>query len=321
MLRRATCIIALLPSLATAQAPQTFDFDVSHSSIGFSVRFMGLSTVRGAFADFNGTLVYDAAHPERSSVTTVIRSASINTNSAMRDRDLKSENFFDADKFPVIVFRSASARRERDGVILEGPLSMHGVTKTVRFPVRLLHPPTQDAWRNTRVGFVGALKISRNDFGIHGTKFWNSEYDPGRMAIGDTVDVELMIEASVDNTELWTAPLADSLVARAAEQGLQPTFDQFRAAAAANQQLATASELALWRAGRKLLQRGKTADAIAFFTFGAELNPKSLSTFIWLARAQLVAGDATAARASAEQARRIDETSPGASELLRRVTP
>jgi polyisoprenoid-binding protein YceI len=317
MFRRAAFAIALVPSFSVAQPPQTFDFDVSHSSVGFSVRFMGLSTVRGAFADFSGTLVYDAAKPERSSVTTVIRPASINTNSAMRDRDLKSENFFDAEKFPVIVFRSESARRDGDGVVLEGPLSMHGVTKTVRFPVRLLHSATKDAWRNTRIGFVGNLKINRKDFGILGTKFWNSEYDPGRMAIGDTVDVELLVEASIDNTELWTAPLADSLITRAAEQGLQPTFDQFRAAAAGNQQLASSSEMALWRAARKLLQRGKTADAIAFFKFGAEMNPKSLSTFIWLARAQLAAGDAAAARASAERAKAIDENSPGASELLR----
>src|SRR6185503_16704306 len=107
-------------SAQSASGPQTFDFDVSHSSVGFSVRFMGLSTVRGAFSEFAGTLVYDADRPERSTVSTVIRATSINTNSAMRDRDLKSENFFDVEKFPVITFRSESARRNGTGVVLEG---------------------------------------------------------------------------------------------------------------------------------------------------------------------------------------------------------
>jgi polyisoprenoid-binding protein YceI len=320
-------VTSLAASLASAQSvtagpkgtgPVVYDFDASHSNVGFAVRFMGVSTVHGAFADFAGTLVYDEANPERSTVTALIATSSINTNSSSRDRDLKSEAFFHVEKHPYITFRSETARRTADGFVLEGPLTIRGVTKSVKLPVRLLHPAVKDAWENTRIGFIGTLRINRQDFGVTGAKFWNSEFDPGRMSVADSVDIELMVSAQHANVEKWTAPRADSLIAAADQQGIKTALTQFRTAMATDKSLGgQAGEIMLNRAARKVMQRGKPGDAAQYLALATEINPKSADTFAWLSRAQLAAGDAGAARTSAETAVKLDPLNPAAAEAFR----
>ena len=201
--------------------PERYGIDRSHSYVGFTVPFMGLNKVRGSFGRFFGTILLDADHPERSSVRAVIRAMSIDTNDDLRDKHLRSPDFFDVERFPFITFESRRVTRTREGFLVEGTLTMHGVTRQVRLPMVQLHPPSYDVWRNVRVGFKAELSLEREDYGILGTAFWNNEFDPGRMAIGKTVTVELNIEATQPNVARWDIPAADSLAALIEVQGTQ----------------------------------------------------------------------------------------------------
>src|SRR6478672_9346979 len=160
---------------------QRFDIDWPHSAVEFTVRFMGLSNVRGAFSQFGGTIMYDTVDARRSTVSVVIQAKSINTNVESRDKDLRSENFFEVEKYPLITFHSERIDRTKSGFIARGPLSMHGITKPVAIAFKQTHKLMSDAWGNKRVGFLGHVSLNRKDYNILGTKFWNSEFDPGRM--------------------------------------------------------------------------------------------------------------------------------------------
>ena len=162
----------LLAQVATAQSAsfaslngktglpvQRFDIDWPHSAVEFSVRFMGLSTVRGAFATFGGTLMYNPNSIPGSSISVVIETKSINTNVASRDKDLRSENFFDAEKFPLITFHSEKTEKTKEGFVAHGPLTMHGVTRPVAIQFVQIHPVSADAWGNRRVGFFGHVSL------------------------------------------------------------------------------------------------------------------------------------------------------------------
>src|SRR5919199_1370797 len=133
------------PTLASLTRPTglpvvRLEVDWPHSAVEFTVRFMGLSTVHGAFASFTGTLMYDTVDVTRSTISVVIKTASINTNVAFRDQHLRSPDFFDAESYPFITFRSERVVRTPNGALVSGPLSMHGVTRTVQIAVRQLHP-------------------------------------------------------------------------------------------------------------------------------------------------------------------------------------
>jgi polyisoprenoid-binding protein YceI len=312
-------------SFASLNAPtglsvQRFDVDWPHSAVEFSVRFMGLSTVRGAFADFGGTLMYDPKSIEGSSVSIVIDTKSINTNVAFRDKDLKSENFFDAEKFPIITFHSEKIEKSKDGFVARGPLTMHGVTRPVAIQFVQIHPVSVDAWGNRRVGFVGHTSLSRKDYGILGTKFWNSEYDPGRMSISDNVDIDLTLEAEVNQVERWTLPKGDSLLAAATSKGMKAVLTEFRAAAAdSTSSLGKISDGVLSAATVKLMHRGQYADAIDAFKLATDLHPDAAWAHAGLGEAYLMTRKKQLAIESFRKALASDSTNTVAYEYLRYV--
>src|SRR5580692_11989347 len=132
-----TCLSILL-IIQSASAADTFAIDKAHSSIGFQVRHL-FSNVPGKFDDFTGTIQFDEANPEQSSVEVNIKTASIDTGVKMRDDDLRSPNFFDATKFPETTFKSTSVKRTGENTAdVTGNLTMHGVTKEVVLKVELL---------------------------------------------------------------------------------------------------------------------------------------------------------------------------------------
>ena len=317
---RTAAQVATFASLSGAGglSVQRLDIDRAHSAIEFSVRFMGLSRVRGAFAEFGGTVMYDPTDLTKSSVSVVIRAASINTNVTARDKDLQSANFFDAEKFPNITFHSTALERTADGFALRGPLTMHGVTREVSIPFKLLHPLSGDAWGNQRVGFVGVLTLNRKDYGILGTAFWNSEFDPGRMSISNEVEIELTISAEASNVDRWTAPKGDSLLAAVEQQGLGPVLAQFKAAAAdSSTDAGRFSDQILNSAGVKLMHRKRFADAVACYQLGVVLKPERASLHAALGEAYLMAGKRTEAIASFRRAMALNPDNTVASEYLR----
>jgi polyisoprenoid-binding protein YceI len=157
--------IALL--LAPLSVPaETYKIDSTHSQIAFSLRQF-VSTVRGDFHRFSGTIEVDREHPERSSVTARISVASIDTKIQKRDHHLLSAEFFDAAKFPEITFKSRSVKRtgESSGDII-GDFTMHGVTKPMTLHVKLATPPSSESLPERTRWIVTTDPINRKDFGL-----------------------------------------------------------------------------------------------------------------------------------------------------------
>jgi len=178
--------IAILSSIALAN--ETYKFDQSHSTIGFSVRqFLG--TTQGKFTKFDGKIEIDREHPENSSVTTRIVVRSIDTGIVKRDNHLRSPEFFSIEKYPDIMFKSRSVKQTgpQEGDIL-GDLTMHGVTKPITLHVKLLPLPSDS--KRTRWAVTTDL-LKRRDFNLMFAQAAES-----MSGISQTVTVNIEIEAT-----------------------------------------------------------------------------------------------------------------------------
>lgn len=167
----------------------TWNIDPVHSEVGFSVRHMMVSKVRGKFTKFSGQLV-TAGDVQSSSVTAEIELASIETGAEQRDAHLRSPDFFDTENHPVMTYRSTGIRADGDDYIVDGELSLKGVTRSV--PLRLeLNGFGPDAYGGTRAGFTASAEINRQDFGVN----WNAAMESGGVVVSDKVAIHLEIEA------------------------------------------------------------------------------------------------------------------------------
>jgi polyisoprenoid-binding protein YceI len=186
----AVLALAIVPSLASAAA---FKIDASHSSVGFSVRHLVISQVRGQFTNVAGTVAIDDADVAKSTVEATIDAASVNTQVADRDAHLKSPDFLDTAKYPTITFKSKKVARAADGALeVTGDLTLHGVTKPVTLAATTT-PDVKGMYGETRRGFSATTKISRKEFGLT----WNKLVEAGP-AVGDDVTISLDIEAVKD---------------------------------------------------------------------------------------------------------------------------
>jgi polyisoprenoid-binding protein YceI len=170
--------------------PATYDIDAAHSRVGFSVRHMMVSTVRGEFKKFTGTAYIDEKNPSASKVTLDADVGSIDTGEPKRDAHLKSPDFFDATKFPKLTFASTSVSRTAAGYAIKGDLTIHGVTKPLTLDVDALSPEMKDPWGGLRRGTHAHGKIDRKDFGLT----WNKALETGGAVVGDEVTLDLDVE-------------------------------------------------------------------------------------------------------------------------------
>jgi polyisoprenoid-binding protein YceI len=195
MIHRSTFALAALVAASPVAAQDTWSVDKAHSEVTFQIRHF-VTKVRGRFTDFSGTIVANAARPETSSVEFTIKATSIDTDNEFRDKDLRSANFFDVEKFPEIAFKSTKvARSGEDRYAVTGLLTMHGVSKEVTLPVSYLGSmPTRDreGRETAKGGFETSVTLSRKDFGIT----WNRALDTGGFMLGDDVTVEINVEAN-----------------------------------------------------------------------------------------------------------------------------
>lgn len=174
-----------MAAAAAAQAG-TWQIDPNHSSAAFSVRHLGVSTVRGAFTKVSGSAKHDASDPSKDSLDTTIDASSVDTRVEMRDNDLRSPNFLDVQKYPTITFHSRQTKAAGAGKLqITGDLTIHGITREVVLDVDGPTTAIKDPWGNQRIGASAATKINRKDFGVNGA--------PG--VVGDeitiTIDAEL----------------------------------------------------------------------------------------------------------------------------------
>ena len=184
-------VAALVVLAVPAFAADIWLVDKSHSDVSFKVRHF-VANQKGKFNDFSGTIIADAEKPQNSSVEFVIKTASIDTNDERRDTHLRSADFFDAEKFPEITFRSTKIQPAgKNKFNVTGNLSMHGVTKEIVLPVTYLGSMKQGNG-GEKGGFETVVTLNRKDFGV----IWNRALDQGGAMLGDDVEVTINLETN-----------------------------------------------------------------------------------------------------------------------------
>jgi polyisoprenoid-binding protein YceI len=167
----------------------TWNIDPVHSEVGFSVRHMMVSKVRGRFTKFSGQLV-TGDDPLQSSVTAEIDLTSISTGQEQRDQHIQSADFFEVETYPTMTYRSTGIRVEDGEYILDGDLTLKGVTKNV--PLRLeLQGFGEDAYGGYRAGFTATGELNRRDFNVN----FNAPMQNGGVVVADKIQLHLEIEA------------------------------------------------------------------------------------------------------------------------------
>lgn len=306
---------------ATTVRPIRYEADAPHSQVGFTARYMGVVDVHGSFSDFRGTLLYVPNDPARSTVSVVVDANSIDTGNKQRDKDLRSAEFFDVVRFPKLRFTSTGAVKVGDALRVTGDLTIRNVTKSVVLAVEPIHPAMQDAMGSTRIGWVARTRVNRLDFGVVGSKFWNNEFAPGRFAIADSVDIELTLEAKVDDLDRSRPeasrkrPLIDSVAAVAKAQGAAAASKALREARAAGGYDVSAGALLLL--GGRLLQHGDSASAVEVLKQATEMYAGSADAHAKYAEACLAAGQREAAVQASTRAIALDPYHTSARETLR----
>jgi polyisoprenoid-binding protein YceI len=169
----------------------TWTLDAAHSTVGFTVRHMMVSKVRGRFSDFTAEIV-TTTDPLQSRVDATIQMASIDTGDEGRDGHLRTNDFFDIEEFPTMTFRSTGITGSGSDYQITGDLTIRGVTKPVTFDLEY-GGFGKDPWGNTRAGFTLTGTINRKDFGMA----YNAVLETGGIMVGEKVSVELDIEATL----------------------------------------------------------------------------------------------------------------------------
>lgn len=169
----------------------TWKIDTVHSEVGFSVRHLAISKVKGKFEKFDATII-TAENPLESSVTASAEVASINTNQEYRDQHLRSGDFFLAEEHPQLTFVSTGGRAEGGKYLLDGDLTMRGVTKPVTFELEF-GGFGFDAEGNEKMGLTAKTVVKRDDFGIN----WNAPVETGGFVLGQDVTLTLEVQADL----------------------------------------------------------------------------------------------------------------------------
>lgn len=177
-----------LPAIAAAS---TWTIDPEHSYVGFKIRHLMVSNVKGNFTTFNGTVELDDKDVAKSKVAVKIDTNSVDTNVQKRDEHLRSADFLDVAKYPAMTFTSKKiAQNGKDRLAITGDLTLRGVTREVVLDAEALSPEIKDPWGNIRRGTSATTTIDRKDFGL----IWNAALENGGVMIGEEVVILLEIE-------------------------------------------------------------------------------------------------------------------------------
>lgn len=189
-------IIATISSLIALALPacafaSTWNIDPDHSNVGFKVRHLMVSNVKGSFDKHTGTVEINDKDITKSKVAVSIDTNSINTNVQKRDEHLRSADFFDVAKYPTMTFVSKKVERAgQDKLKVTGDLTLHGITRQVVLDVDGPSKESKDPWGNIRRGTAATTKINRKDFGL----VWNKALETGGVAVGEEITITLEIE-------------------------------------------------------------------------------------------------------------------------------
>jgi len=179
---------------ATSAAPgtiSTWKLDPAHSVAEFKVKHMMISNVKGGFSGLSGSLQLDETDYTHSTIEVSIPVATLKTGDDQRDGHLKSADFFDAEKFPAITFKSSNIDSTGGAdYAVTGDLTIRDVTKAVTLAVEDVSVPSKDPWGNQRIGLSASTKINRKDFGLA----WNSALETGGVLVGEEVSISLEVQ-------------------------------------------------------------------------------------------------------------------------------
>lgn len=180
------------PASTLTELTGTWSIDPVHSRIGFAIKHAMVTTVRGGFTEFDGTLRLDGTDPTASSATVTVQAASFGSGNADRDAHVRSADFLDVENHPTITFVSTGAKLgdEVNEYTLTGDLTIHGQTRPVELAIEF-EGSSKDPFGNTRAGFSGSTTISRKDFGLT----FNAVLETGGVMLGEKVKIELDVSA------------------------------------------------------------------------------------------------------------------------------
>lgn len=185
----AALALAALPAHAFATTT-VWDLDPAHTTAGFSVTHMMISTVRGEFGKTTGTVNLDDSDPTKSTVDVTIDASTIDTRTPDRDKHLKSPDFFSVDKFPTITFKSTKVEKNGANLKVTGDLTMRGVTKPVVLDVTGPSAAVKTPWGTQARGAHATGTLKRSDFGM----VWNKALEAGGVVVSDEVALDLNVE-------------------------------------------------------------------------------------------------------------------------------
>ncbi len=188
-MRKHTLVLTAALLLSTlAFAADEYKIDKVHSTVGFSVKHLVISSVPGRFTDFDGTIVYDDKDVTKSSVKVTIQAASINTDNSHRDDDLRGPNFLDTAKYPTITFESKQVKKTPNGLVAVGTLTIKDVSKEIELPFTINGKVRLG--NSEHLGAEASIQINRQDYHLT----FNKMIEAGPM-VGDDVKINLIVEA------------------------------------------------------------------------------------------------------------------------------
>lgn len=205
-------LISLFFAANAFAADATYKIDGSHSYIGFKVKHLGISNVKGQFTKYEGTGSFDEKTGKVSNIKVTIDASSVDTREADRDKHLRNSDFFDVDKFKDIKFESTNVvTKNNKPTEIHGKFTLRGVTKDIKLTVTEWGGTTTDPWGNEKVGFTATGKINRQEFGVS----WNKPIEnkdlkdkakdkAKEFAVGNDVELTIEIEANKDKTKVTT---------------------------------------------------------------------------------------------------------------------
>jgi polyisoprenoid-binding protein YceI len=182
--------LAFLSSLSALAQTATWNIDPAHSTAQFTVRHLGISNVTGSFTKVTGTVVLNEKDVTQSQASATIDVSSVDTRVEARDKDLRSPNFFDVDKYPTIEFKSKRIVGSGGKLQLIGDLTIHGTTREVTLDVDGPTPEITDPWGNSRRGISATTAINRKDFNL----VYNKLLGTGEAVVGDNVKIQIDAE-------------------------------------------------------------------------------------------------------------------------------
>jgi polyisoprenoid-binding protein YceI len=183
-------LLALFLAVSAAAQTSSWTIDPKHSTAQFTVRHLAISNVSGNFTNVTGTIDLNEKDITQSQVSAVIDVSSVDTRVSDRDKDLRSPNFFDVEKYPTIEFKSKRIVNSGGKLQVIGDLTMHGTTREVTLDVDGPTPELNDPWGNVRRGFSASTTLNRKDFGLT----YNHALKTGEAVVGDNVKIQIDLE-------------------------------------------------------------------------------------------------------------------------------